>query len=331
MARSVNLVWNYCGNIHNDSKRLNRRWPSYVDLCALVAGSTKMLGIQSDTLQDVVKFWCRSRSVKKRRPRWRISEGPKRSLGWVPFQSGRAIKINGDAVAFFGKKYRLWLSRAIPKDIRSGSFSKDASGRWFLNLNVAVDNDRLTGLSQVGIDLGLKSLATTSDGVVIENPRHLRSLAGKLAKAQRAGRKAIARKIHRKIAAKRRHFLHEVSAKIARENALIWVGNVNSVSLARTRMAKSVLDAGWGMLRSQLRYKAIRHGALFVDTDERWSTQTCSDCGRIGGPRGLKGLRVRQWECEGCGSSHDRDVNAARNILASGRSIALHQTEIASN
>jgi transposase len=193
-----------------------------------------------------------------------------------------------------------------------------------LNLDVAVDNDRQTGSGQVGIDLGLKSLATVSDGVVIENPRHLRNLSGKLAKAQRAGRKAIARKIHRKIAAKRRHFLHEVSAKIARENALICVGNVNSASLIRTRMAKSILDAGWSVLRSQLRYKAIRHGALFVDTDERWSTQTCSDCGRIGGPKGLKGLRVRQWECEGCGASHDRDMNAARNILASGRSIALH-------
>ncbi len=107
------------------------------------------------------------------------------------------------------------------------------------------------------------------------------------------------------------------------------VGDVNSARLARTRMAKSVLDVGWSTFRQMLSYKlAMTPGSRYVEANERYSTQTCSCCGsRAGGPKELKGLRVRRWDCTDCGTSHDRDVNAARNILASGRNIALHQTE----
>ena len=119
------------------------------------------------------------------------------------------------------------------------------------------------------------------------------------------------------------------SYSLARANALVVVGDVNSAALARTRMAKSVLDAGWTTFRSMLRYKlAMRHGARFVETNERYSTQTCCACGARTGPRGIAGLRVREWECSSCGAVHDRDINAARNILVSGRNVALHSTEI---
>jgi transposase len=94
-------------------------------------------------------------------------------------------------------------------------------------------------------------------------------------------------------------------------------------------MAKSVLDAGWAAFRSMLHYKAMRHGARFVEANERYTTQTCSCCGcRTGSPRGVKGLRVREWECEACGVLHDRDTNSAINILRSGRNVGLQQTEI---
>ncbi len=135
--------------------------------------------------------------------------------------------------------------------------------------------------------------------------------------------------MHRKVAAQRRHFLHEQATRIATANALVCVGDVNSAALARTKMAKSVLDAGWTAFRSMLRYKvAMRHGARFVETDERHSTRSCSTCGARGGPGGPEGLRVRSWVCDGCGTLHDRDTNAARNILRSGRSAALRRTEI---
>ena len=134
MAGSVNQVWNYCGGIQNDSRRLNRRWPSGFDLIKLTSGSSKELGLHSDTVQAVCKQFAISRDKAKRKPRWRVSRGPKRSLGWVPFQCDRPLKIDGDTVTFLGQTYRLWLSRPIPADIRSGSFSEDATGRWYLNL-----------------------------------------------------------------------------------------------------------------------------------------------------------------------------------------------------
>lgn len=329
MAVAVNQVWNYCGGIQNDSRRHNKRWPSFPELCRLVAGSTKELGIHSDTLQDVVRHWAASRDKIRRRPRWRVSGGPKRSLGWVPFQCARPLKVGGDAVTLLGRRYRLWLSRPIPANIRNGSFSQDATGRWYLNLVCSVPADQPTGAGEVGIDLGLKDLAALSTGEKIENPRHIRKAEAKLARAQRAGRKALARKIHRKVAAQRRHFLHETTTRLARANALIVVGDVNGKALARTKMAKSVLDAGWSSLRSMLCYKAIRHRARFVEANERYSTQTCSCCGsRTGSPRGVEGLRVRSWVCDGCGALHDRDTNAALNILRSGRNAALQMTGI---
>jgi IS605 OrfB family transposase len=330
MARSVNTVWNYCGDIQNASRRLNRRWPSGFDLIGLTNGCTKELGLHSDTVQAVCKQFAISRDKARRKPRWRASKGPKRSLGWIPFQCSRPIKVDADAVIFLKRRYRLWLSRPIPEAIHSGSFSEDASGRWYLNLVCEAPSvSEGTANAEVGIDLGLKDFATLSTGEKIANPRHIRKSAARLARAQRAGRKRAAREIHRKIAAQRRHFLHVKSTEIVKANKLVVVGDVNSAALARTKMAKSVLDAGWSAFRSMLRYKAMRHGARFVETNERYSTQTCSGCGcRAGSPRGVKGLRVRRWVCSQCGASHDRDVNAAVNLLVSGRNAGLQTTEI---
>jgi putative transposase len=99
---------------------------------------------------------------------------------------------------------------------------------------------------------------------------------------------------------------------------LIVVGNVKAAKLAKTQMAKSVLDAGWSMFRNQLRYKASRHGARYVEADERWTSATCSSCHARSGPKGIAGLRMRDWGCCECGVVHDRDLNAALNILSLG-------------
>ena len=128
------------------------------------------------------------------------------------------------------------------------------------------------------------------------------------------------RAIHARIKNARRDHLHKVSCRLARENALIAVGNVNSSRLVKTRMAKSVLDAGWASFKTMLSYKASRHSASFVEVDERFTTQTCCECRSIAGPKGYAGLNERSWVCGGCGASHDRDVNSAVNILRLGRS-----------
>jgi IS605 OrfB family transposase len=100
-----------------------------------------------------------------------------------------------------------------------------------------------------------------------------------------------------------------------RENKLIVCGDVSAKTMTQTAMAKSVLDASWSGFRSMLRYKAMRHGAIYVEADERGSSVTCSACGARGGPKGIAGLRVREWACGCCGVLHDRDTNAAVNLL----------------
>jgi len=325
-AREVSRVWNYCGEIHNSARRHNKCWPSGFDLVNLTAGSSKLLGLHSDTVQAVCKQFAISRDSCGKRPRWR----GKRSLGWIPFQAGRAIRLHDDSVIFLGRRYRLWLSRPIEGKIRCGCFAEDARGRWYLNLQLEVAQTVGHGTAEVGIDLGLKSLVTLSTGEKIEAPRIYRKYERALAIAQRAGRKPRVRAIHAKIANCRKHFLHELSTRLARENRRICVGNVNSCGLARTSLAKSVLDAGWSQFRSHLRYKAIRHGGEYIEVDERFSTQVCSACAARGGPKGREGLGVREWTCSGCGARHDRDINSAINILISGRNVGLQQTEIPS-
>jgi putative transposase len=251
-------------------------------------------------------------------------------LGWIPFQASRAIRTEGETAIFLGRRYRLWLSRPIAGKLRCGTFAQDARGRWYLNLQVDAPVDGQHGTAEVGIDLGLRSLATLSTGEKIEAPRLYRRYERALAAAQRAGRKRRLRALCAKVANCRKHFLHGLSRRLVRENRYICVGNVNSCGLARTSLAKSVLDAGWSQLRSQLRYKAMRHGAEYIEVDERLSTQVCSACGARGGPKGREDLGVRDWICGCCGVRHDRDINSAINILVSGRNVGLQKTEITS-
>jgi transposase len=112
--------------------------------------------------------------------------------------------------------------------------------------------------------------------------------------------------------------VHRFSTMLVRRYGQIFIGNVSAPKLARTRMAKSVLDAGWGILRTQLEYKCQQAAREFQVVDERYTTQVCGNCGARAGPKGVGQLVVRRWECVGCGTVHDRDVNAARNILAVG-------------
>ncbi|WP_081430969.1 RNA-guided endonuclease InsQ/TnpB family protein [Nitrosococcus oceani] len=114
--------------------------------------------------------------------------------------------------------------------------------------------------------------------------------------------------------------IHKFTTQVVRENAFIVVGNLSSSGLAKTKMAKSVLDAGWFMLKAQLDYKSKAMQAEFIDINEAYTTQACSCCGCISdsSPKGRAGLGIREWSCSECGAHHDRDVNAAMNILAAG-------------
>jgi putative transposase len=321
-GRAVNRVWNYCGEIQEASRRHNKRWPSAFDLIKLTTGSGAMLGLHSDTVQAICKQFVSSRNAHGKRPKWR----GKKSLGWVPFAAPRAIRMDGGAVTHLKRRYRIWYSRPVdPATIRAGNFAQDARSRWYLNLQVEIPEARDCGLGKIGIDLGVQTLAALSTGRKIPNLRHFRKHARTLAIAQRARNKNRVRAIHARVANARKHHLHEQSTQLVRENRLIVVGDVNTKAAMQElppgkggrNIRKSGLDESWSTFRSMLRYKAIGHGARYVEADEseHVSSATCSKCDERTGPEGLAGLRIRVWSCSRCGARHDRDTNAAINHL----------------
>jgi putative transposase len=220
-------------------------------------------------------------------------------------------------------------SRELPADPSSVTVTMDAAGRYRASFVVDVPDQPLPPLDvEVGIDLGLTHFATLSDGRKVDNPRHGRKAAAKLRRAQKelarrqkgsARRERSRRKVarcHARVADTRRDWLHKLSTTVIRENQLIAVEDLAVSGLARTRLAKSVHDAGWSTFLGMLDYKARRAGRTLVKVN-RWfpSTRACSACGTVGA---AKPLHVRTWTCR-CGAVHDRDINAARNILAAGR------------
>ena len=245
----------------------------------------------------------------------------KKALGWIPFKTAGVKWVNGQ-VRFCGHYFKVWDSYGLSQyELGTECFSEDSRGRWYFNTTVEVEPIlRQAECGQVGIDLGLKTTATCSNGDKLDRQDCYRNLELKLGKAQRAKDKKRVKAIHAKIKNTRKDAIHKFTNKIVKENSLIIVGNVSSQKLAKTKMAKSVLDAGWFMLNTQLEYKSITTQGVFLEVNECYTTQTCSCCGLISqsSPKGRAGLRIREWTCAECGTTHDRYINAAKNILALG-------------
>jgi putative transposase len=323
-AREVNMVWNWCNATSIDAadrhRRAKARFLSGFDLCNLSAGASAYFDhIGADTIQRVCCEYAVKRAAARRvKLRWRVSRGARRSLGWVPLKAA-SLKRNGACVRFCGKHFRVFERARLEKaKWRDGCFAQDAVGDWWLCLPVQVEvHESVAPREAVGIDLGLKDVAVTSDGERLEAGRWTERYAHKLAQAQRRAHRRGARRIHRKIARCRADALHKFSRFVVERYQKIVVGDVSSPKLVRTRMAKAVLDAGWGQLRTQLLYKGQQAGRSVAVVSERFTTRACSQCGAHSGPQGLRQLAVREWTCADCGTAHDRDVNAAKNILAS--------------
>jgi len=330
MAFEVNQVWNavneetamWCyipvpgvGYIRNNL--------SAFDLQKQLKGIRSERGfiLHSTTVQEVIADHAKSRRKhRKDKLQWRTSGGARRSLGWVPFKSGAAKYVNGQ-IRFAGHYFGVWDSYGLSDyAFRSGSFSQDARGRWYANIVVQIERQSATGKGKIGIDLGLKTIAVCSDGVELKASRFYRGMESKLGIAQRANKTKRIKAIHAKIKNRRLDSLHKFSTKLVNNNQLIVIGNVSSSGLAKTKMAKSVLDAGWSMLKTQLDYKSTAMRTVFIEVNEAYTTQTCSCCGCISSnsPKGRAGLGIREWICAECGTQHQRDLNAAVNILALG-------------
>ncbi|MEV0643556.1 RNA-guided endonuclease TnpB family protein, partial [Streptomyces sp. NPDC050619] len=230
----------------------------------------------------------------------------------------------------------VW-SRPLPQGATPSTVtvSQDAAGRWFVSL--LVDDPGVKPLpmtdTAVGIDAGLHHLLTLSTGEKITNPRHERRDRARLAKAQRelshkaggaGANRAKARrkvaKIYVRITDRRRDHLHKLTTRLVRENQTLVIEDLTVRNMARNRkLARAISDAAWADFRSMLEYKAAWYGREVIAVDRYFpSSKLCSHCGALAEKMPLS---VRTWTCH-CGTTHDRDVNAAKNLLAAGRAVA---------
>ena len=351
------VVWNDALATRRVRREAGERWLKTGDLMRVLITDAKRtperawlsnapVGVLQQSLRDQDKAWSRYFEALKARKAWQQAgrKGPKprrvgrprpkrrkaeqaarytRSDRWKITDASRLRlpKVGDVAVRW---------SRDLPAEPSSVTVILDCSGRYHASFVVDVPDEPLpvTG-HEVGVDLGLTSFIATSDGEHVPAPKHLRRAERHLGKAQRrmhrrqkgsANRRKAKRRVarmHARVADRRRDFLHKLSTRLIRENQAVYVEDLCVEGLARTRLAKSVHDAGWSMFTNMLVYKAQRHHRVFAKIN-RWypSSQLCSACGVSDGK---KPLSVRSWMCAGCGAAHDRDVNAAKNILAAGR------------
>jgi len=323
-AVEVNQVYNYVNETAYAAATrsdLKRKWLSGFDLCSLSAGASEYFEhIGADTIQRICTEYADKRAAAKRvKLRRRVSRGARRSLGWIPFKVA-SLRRKGQAVRFCGKRFRVFeRERLDGVKWQQGCFAQDAVGDWWLCLPVRVTREATVAPKEaVGIDLGVKAAAVTSDGERLEAIRVYRDAQKRLGDLQRRGHRRQSKRLHRRIRCRRQDACHKFSRRIVKTYQKIVIGDVSSLKLAKTRMAKSVLDSGWGMLKRMLLYKGEYAGRSVQVVSEKNTTRACSNCGCLTGPKGLRQLAVRTWECMRCGVPHDRDVNAARNILASG-------------
>ncbi len=228
-------------------------------------------------------------------------------------------------------------SREIPPDCTPSTITVklDASGRWFASLLVDANITHLPKSDkQIGLDMGITSLIATSNGDKVANPKHFKQLRKKLRRIQKAlsrkqkgsNNRSKARlqvaKVHAQITDARKDFLHKLTTQLVRENQTIVVEDLAIKNMVKNhQLSGAISDASWGELIRQLAYKCEWYGRELIQID-RWfpSSKRCGSCGHI---VDKLPLNIREWECPKCGMNHDRDINAAHNILAAGLAVSV--------
>ena len=335
LAGAVNFVWNYVNDLSFKHLQRTGKFFSAYDIATYVKGSGEFLNLHSQTLQAITETQAKPRKqFKKAKLNWRTNnpKAKRKSFGWIPFKK-TAIKYLG--VKKSGKKslkstiqFSLSKGKKLTIDvwdsynlalytINTCELVQDSRGLWYACVTVKEYPKTACGDSQVGIDLGCKDSATTSNGEVLAT-KLTHKYAPKLGIAQRAKNKKRVKAIHAKIKNTRYDLIHKFTTNLAKTNKIIIIGKLQSKSFTSSKLAKSVYDAGWFEVKRQLTYKCKHAGCYYDEVNESYTTQTCSCCGsRQNSPKGRANLGIREWLCE-CGVTHDRDINAAKNILALG-------------
>jgi putative transposase len=268
-------------------------------------------------------------------PRFKSRKKSRRSAEYTT--SGFRFRAGRLTLAKMAEPLDIVWSRPLPEGVQPSTVtvSQDAAGRWFVSL---LCDDTITPApattNAVGVDAGITSLLTLSTGEKITNPRHERKDRTRLAKAQRElsrkakgdganrakARRKVAR-IHARIADRRRDFLHKLTTRLVRENQTVVIEDLTVRNMVKNhKLARAISDASWRELRTMLEYKTAWYGRELVAVDRFFpSSKLCGACGAI---RAKLPLNVRTWTCE-CGVVHDRDVNAANNLLAAGLAVSV--------
>lgn len=267
-------------------------------------------------------------------PRFKSRKKSRRSAEYTT--SGFRLRDGQVTLAKMSEPLDIVWSRPLPDGAQPSTVtvSQDAAGRWFVSLLCDdIIAPATAATAAVGIDAGITSLVTLSTGEKITNPRHERRDRVRLAKAQRElsrkakgsanqdkARRKVAQ-VHAQIADRRRDFLHKLSTRLVRENQTVVIEDLTVRNLLKNgKLARAISDASWTQLRSMLEYKCAWYGRELLVID-RWfpSSKLCGNCGTV---REKLPLNVREWTCDNCGTVHDRDVNAAHNILAAGLAVS---------
>jgi len=288
---------------------------SKFDFVNLLADHGKKIDIPSHTIRGVLLqvYIAWQRCFKKIGGKPRL-KGQRNKLNSISFPDRiHSPKKNHISIPGIGKV--CYYKQKIPKGtIKNGRIIKQASG-WYLCLFIDAQREPIvcTENGQVGIDPGFKSLLTLSTGKKIEHPRELEAIEKRLGQAQRGHDKQLVARLseHRANQVKDRN--HKLSLRLVQENKLIAISKDNIKGVAK-KFGKSVSSSGHYQLRQMISYKSSSCGRKYVEIDSKNSTKTCSSCGKLSGPSGWIGLSVRFWDCA-CGAHHDRDINAAINVL----------------
>jgi len=311
------------------SSALLTEWKTDPELAFLTEVSSVPLQQTLRHLQGAfVAFWDK----RARYPRFKSRKRGRQSAEYT--RSAFRYRDGAVTLAKMTEPLAIRWSRPLPEGAEPSSVtvSRDAAGRWHISI-LCEDtvNDGPTTDAVVGIDAGITSLVTLSTGEKIVNPRHERRDRQRLALAQRrlsrkakgSNNRARARvkvaRVHARITDRRRDHLHQLSTRLVRENQTIVIEDLSVRNMVRNHsLARAISDAAWSELRNMLTYKCQWYGRDLVVID-RWypSSKVCSACGAL---QDSMPLSVREWTCR-CGAVHDRDVNAAKNILAVGLAV----------